>query len=59
MRKIALCVDEKVLAEYADRVAQARKRIRKLSEASDAWIGSSEWHRAELYERYSVTATWG
>jgi len=39
------------LAEHADRAALARKRIRELSEASDARIGSSEWHRDELHER--------
>ena len=33
------------LAEYADRAAKARRRIRELSEASKARIGSSEWHR--------------
>ena len=39
------------LAEHADRAAKARRRIRELSEASKARIGSSEWHRDELHER--------
>ena len=39
------------LAEHADRAALARKRIRELSESSDARIGSSVWQRDELHER--------
>ncbi|TVR98137.1 MAG: hypothetical protein EA418_01910 [Wenzhouxiangellaceae bacterium] len=39
------------LAEHADRAALARKRIRELSEASQARIGSSEWHR-DAYRKY-------
>lgn len=39
------------LAEHQDRAAMARHRIRQLSEASEARIGSSRWHRDELHER--------
>ena len=39
------------LAEHADRAAKARRRIRELSEASEARIGSSQWHRDDLHER--------
>ncbi|MDT8450794.1 MAG: hypothetical protein RQ847_11560 [Wenzhouxiangellaceae bacterium] len=38
------------LAEHADRAALARKKIRELSEASDARIGSATWRRDELHE---------
>lgn len=39
------------LAEHADRAALARKRIRELSEASEARIGSAKWSRDELHDR--------
>lgn len=39
------------LAEHADRAALARKRIRELSEASQARIGPATWCRDELHER--------
>jgi len=38
------------LAEHADRAALARKRIRELSENSEARIGSAQWSRDELHE---------
>lgn len=38
------------LAEHADRAAQARTRIRELSEASDARIGSARWRRDDLHD---------
>jgi len=41
----------KRLAEHADRAAQARRKIRELSEASTARIGSAEWHRDDLHDR--------
>lgn len=39
------------LAEHANRAAKARRRIRELSEASEARIGSATWRRDELHER--------
>lgn len=39
------------LARHADRAAKARKRIRELSESSDARIGSASWSRDDLHER--------
>ena len=39
------------LAEHADRAALARKRIRELSEASEARMGSAKWSRDELHDR--------
>lgn len=39
------------LAEHEDRAAQARHRLRALSEASNARIGAADWHRDDLYER--------
>ncbi|MGK7297516.1 MAG: ribbon-helix-helix protein, CopG family [Candidatus Wenzhouxiangella sp. M2_3B_020] len=39
------------LAEHADRAARARERIRELSDASEARIGSAKWRRDDLHER--------
>ncbi len=39
------------LATREDRAHKARQRIRQLSEASTARIGSSNWSRTELHER--------
>jgi hypothetical protein len=39
------------LAEHADRAALARKRIRELSEASEARTGLAKWSRDELHDR--------
>lgn len=39
------------IAEHADRASQARRRIRELSDASQARIGSARWRRGELHER--------
>jgi hypothetical protein len=39
------------LAEHEDRAAKARRRLRELSDASDARIGASDWRRDDLYER--------
>lgn len=39
------------LADHHDRAARARQKIRELSEASEARIGSSSWQRDELYAR--------
>ncbi|TVS12640.1 MAG: MerR family transcriptional regulator [Wenzhouxiangella sp.] len=39
------------LAEHQDRAALARRRIRELSEASEALIGSAKWRRDELHDR--------
>jgi len=39
------------LAEHADRATQARRRLRELSQASEARIGSASWRRDDLHER--------
>jgi Family of unknown function (DUF6364) len=39
------------IAEREDRAKKARRRIRKLSERSEARIGSSSWSRDELHAR--------
>jgi len=39
------------LAEHQDRAALARRKIRELSEGSEALIGSAKWRRDELHER--------
>lgn len=39
------------LAEHADRASSARKRLRELSESSEARIGSANWRREDLHER--------
>lgn len=39
------------IAEQTDRASQARRRIRALSDASQARIGSAHWRRDELHER--------
>ncbi|MEN1728685.1 MAG: MerR family transcriptional regulator [Pseudomonadota bacterium] len=39
------------LAEHQDRAAQARRRLRELSNASEARMGDASWRRDELYER--------
>ena len=39
------------IAEHRDRAARARQRIRELSEASEARIGTFNWARDELYAR--------
>ncbi|MDZ7791403.1 MAG: DUF6364 family protein [Xanthomonadales bacterium] len=38
------------VANHADRASRARKRIRELSEASEARIGSAHWSRDELHD---------
>lgn len=38
------------LAEHSDRAAQARRKLRELSAASEARIGASRWRRDDLYE---------
>ena len=40
-----------LLAEHADRATQARRRLRELSQASEARIGSASWRRDDLHER--------
>ena len=39
------------IAEREDRAAQARSRIRELSEGSNARIGKRTWSRDELHDR--------
>jgi len=39
------------IAEHSDRAALARKRIRELSQSSEARIGSATWRRDDLHER--------
>ena len=39
------------LAEHAGRATQARRRLRELSQASEARIGSASWRRDDLHER--------
>lgn len=39
------------MAQHADRAAQARRRIRELSELSKAVMGSAEFDRDALHER--------
>ena len=39
------------LAQREDRARDSRKRIRELSDASPARIGSKSWRRSELHER--------
>jgi Family of unknown function (DUF6364) len=39
------------IAEREDRAKKARRRIRKLSERSEARIGSKSWSRDELHAR--------
>lgn len=39
------------LAEREDRAANARRRIKELSEQSSARLGSREWSRGDLHER--------
>lgn len=37
------------IADHSDRAAMARKRIRELSQASEARIGSASWRRDDLH----------
>ena len=39
------------VAEHDDRAAKARRRLRELSEASQARIGAARWGRDDLHER--------
>ena len=39
------------IAEREDRAKKARRRIRELSESSEARIGSKTWSRDELHAR--------
>jgi len=39
------------IAEHADRAGNARKRLRELSESSQARIGSAQWQREDLHAR--------
>jgi len=39
------------IAEHSDRAGNARKRLRELSESSEARIGSAQWQREDLHER--------
>jgi hypothetical protein len=39
------------IAEHDDRAARARRRLRELSDASEARIGTAKWQREDLYER--------
>jgi hypothetical protein len=39
------------IAQKEDRAGRARQRIRELSEASEARIGSRSWNRDELHAR--------
>ncbi|MGB0513841.1 MAG: hypothetical protein ACPGJE_03260 [Wenzhouxiangellaceae bacterium] len=38
------------IAAHSDRAAMARKRIRELSQASEARIGSASWSRDDLHD---------
>jgi hypothetical protein len=39
------------ISEHEDRAAQARRRLRELSDVSEARIGKASWRREDLYGR--------
>ncbi len=39
------------ISEHSDRAGHARRRIRELSESSQARIGSAQWQRDDLHAR--------